>query len=387
MNIGVPKERKRDETRVALRPDQVPVLFKQGHKVFVETGAGEKAGFEDASYEQAGAHIVNHTELYDKASLIVKVKCPLESEYKLYGHDHVLFTYLHFDENIKATNIQQIVGTGVTGVAYEWVKKNRHLPLLEPMSELTGAVFARKSMSLLMEHKGLLGGRYLPHWPTAQVMVIGAGHIGCNAINVFAQNCFRVIVVDKHPETLERRLGQYIASEVRAQVEMEVVRFDEASPVGSTAAIREYLPSTDIVIVAAVRRSTLPKEKCEYLIRREDVADMSKNSVLCDATACDCDFVETCVSSESLTETYIEEGVIHYNCDHVPAMVANTATILLTNATFPYVLALAEGFENAVKRNIGLREAVTCYRGCLTHKIAAVKKNLPCTSLKSLLDK
>jgi alanine dehydrogenase len=385
MKIGVPKETKRDEGRVALRPDHVSELVAMGHSVSVEETAGLKAGFADSDYEQAGARIVSQEELYKRSELILKVKCPLPTECAFYGPEHVLFTYLHFDENIAPANIRHIVDTGVTGIAYEWVDRDRRLPLLEPMSELTGAAFARKAMNLLVEHKGMLGGSYLRHWPRAKTMVVGAGHIGCNAINVFAMNRFGIVVVDKHPETLNRRLAQYVSPEVMSHCQIDVVRFDEGDPDKSTAALRQHLPSADIVILAAVRRATLPKEKCEYLIRREDLGQMTTNSILCDATACDKDLAETCVSSDSLTETYVENGVIHYNPDHIPSLVPVTATRLLTDATFPYIKLLSAGFHQAIEKDLGLRKAVMCHRGKLTHEYSAKKKRLEYTPLTSLL--
>jgi alanine dehydrogenase len=386
MRIGVPKERKTDETRVALRPDQAAKLIIKGHSVLIESGAGVKAGFEDCEYEKAGAKIVDVRKLFKNSKLILKVKCPLESEYDLLTDEHILFTYLHFDENIKAENISRIVSRGVTGIAYEWVEMDGHFPLLEPMSELTGAVFARKSMGLLMEHKGLLGGRYMEHWPSATAMVIGAGHIGCNAVNVFAQNHFRIILVDKHPETLKTRLANYVKAPTLMSADINAIRFDENRPDRSMSEIQKHLDTTDILICAAVRRQTLPKEKCEYLIRREDVSTMTRNSVICDATACDKDLIETCISSSSLKYTYVEEGVIHYNCDHIPALVAGTSTRILTEATFPYVEILADkSIVEAFESSGPLAAGVMCFGGKLTHEYSAKKKHLEFTPLGELI--
>lgn len=384
MKIGIPKERKQDETRVALRPVHVARLISMGHEVFVEIGAGERAGFSDDCYFNAGATLKGQADIYRLANLILKVKCPLESEYHFFGPGHILFTYLHFDENISPVNIMKIVNTHVTAIAYEFVEENGRFPLLEPMSELTGAVFARKAMSLLMEYQGLLGGQYLAYWPRTKVMVIGAGRIGCNAINVFARNNFDIVVIDKHPETLNKRLAGYISLEDLAKTKMDVIKFDENKHEESVAAIRRFLPMCDIVLCAAVRRATLPKSKCQYLIRREDVAAMKRNSILCDATACDYDLIETCASSSSLTKTYVEEGAVHYNCDHIPALVGNTATRLLSGATFPYICTLADGFDSAVPGNPALEAAVMCHQGNITHRKSALKKNLPFTALKDL---
>jgi alanine dehydrogenase len=371
---------------VALRPAQVRALTQAGHRVWVETGAGAAIGFDDASYEAAGGRLVGQAEVYANATLLMKIKCPLPEEYGFLCDGHILFTYLHFDENIPAPNIMKIIQTGVTGIAYEWVEEDGHFPLLQPMSELAGAVYARKAMNLLMERTGFLGGRYQPHWPASRAMVIGVGHIGANAVNVFLRNRFELTVVDKHPETLDARLRSYVPLDLWVAARPEVIAFDEeAKPDTSVAALRRRLPETDIVIGSAVRRPTLPKEKCEYLIARRDVASMRPGSVLCDATACDRDFFETATSSDSLTETYMEEGVIHYNCDHIASLVAHTATLLLTEATFPYVQRLTGGFTEAVRQNAALAKGVMCYRGHVTHAYSARKKNLAHTDLAQLL--
>ncbi len=297
----------------------------------------------------------------------------------------MLFAYLHFDENIKPANITRIVDRGLTAIAYEWVQADSHLPLLEPMSELTGAVFARKAMALLMECKGHLGGSYMPHWPAASAMVIGAGHIGANAINVLIQNKLKVMIVDKNPNTLISRLSKYIPSASLGAADMEAIYFDEDDPAGSCSRIRQRLGQCDIVICSAVRRKTLPKEICPYLITSGELSLMSANSIMCDATACDKDLIESCVSSESLTYTYTEHNVIHYNCDHIPALVPHSSTRILTEATFPYVEMLAGGLREALSKNAPLAGAVMCHRGFLTHEYSAVKKGMDHVSLCDLM--
>ncbi len=385
MDIGILKERKTDERRVALRPDQVAELLEKGHQVYVEHGAGAAAGFENEQYQ--GGNITDREEVYEKCTLLLKIKCPLPEEYKFLKPHHVLFTYLHFDENISPEKIQAIMATGVTGIAYEWVEEDGTYPLLQPMSELTGAVFARKAMSLLMEHAGCLGGGYFDSVPPAHAMIIGAGHIGANATHVLARNGFDLTIVDKHPETLDERATKYIAADLWAQVkrDLNIVQFDEQRPEQSVDRIREVLPAVNILINSAVRRPTLPKERCEFLVDRAAVASMPRNSVLCDATACDRDFVETAISSESLAAYYVEDGVIHYNCDHIPSLVASTATQMLTSATFPYVFRLLKGFDRAARSSQALAKGVMCYRGHLTHAYSAKKKHLQYVPLIDLL--
>ncbi|MFW6106959.1 MAG: hypothetical protein ACOC8H_02250 [bacterium] len=385
MNIGVLKERKRDERRVALLPTQAFALTQTGHRVWVEHGAGQAAGYDDGAYAEAGARLGPEADIYERSELLLKVKCPLPEEYHFLRPRHVLFAFLHFDENIPAESIVKLVETGVTAIAYEWVQQGTAFPLLQPMSELTGAIFARRAMDLLMERTGLLGGQYLSAWPGVPAMVIGGGHIGLNAVNVLARNGFPLTIVDKHPETLQARLMRYVPDWVWARTPAEVLKFDESDPKTSVAAIRNRLSETHIVICAAVRRPTLPTQRCKYIITRAGVRSMPDGSVICDATACDRDFIETCISSESLTQTYTEEGVIHYNCDHVPSLVPRIASDLLTRASFPFVQALSTGLRNAVAENPALAKAVMCYQGKLTHAYSAQEKSLSHSEFLAML--
>ncbi len=388
MIIGVGKEIKTDERRVALLPEQVPLFTSKGHKVLVEKGAGERACFPDEAYISKGAEIVSKEELYQRASLIYKVKCPLPEEYKFLRKDQILFTYLHFDENIPPEKIYQIAETGVIGIAYEWVEVDGTYPLLRPMSELTGNLFALMSMDLLMKHKGKLPGGYQENLDPPKAMIIGIGHIGANALKVFLMNNLKVYVVDKHPETLRDRILKYVWQELwdATHENINVIPFDNQNPQNTLKKIEALMPHLDILINSAVRRPDLPKSKLEYLITRDMVSKMEPLSVVCDATACDKDFIETAISSEELFKTYIDENVVHYNCDHIPSLVPNSASILLSKETVPYAQILADkGFERAVKEHPPLFKAVMCYKGKITHKYSCEKKNMPFTPLESLL--
>jgi alanine dehydrogenase len=387
MVIGVPRERKIDEHRVALLPRHVSVLVSKGHRVLIEEGAGTQAGFSDCAYTASGAELVSQAELYQQATLVVKVKCPRPEEYEHLTPQHVLFTYLHFDECIPPFRIQQIVDTGATGIAYEWVREDNRYPLLEPMSALTGVIAALKSMELLMKHKGRLPVRATRASERPRALILGGGRIGLNATSTLARNAFAVTIVDKHPQTLAERYGQYISPTEWRDVSplVTVLPFDEHEPEVGLDSIRNELPETDIVICAAVRRSTLPPDRCRYLLDRSALKLLAANSVVCDATACDADLVETCVSSERLEEISIIDGVVHYCCDHMPAYIPHTASVLLSDVTFPYVQLLASGVERALAVNEGLREAVMCRRGHLTHPASAVKKQLPWRDVSELV--
>jgi alanine dehydrogenase len=270
-------------------------------------------------------------------------------------------------------------------VALEWVENEGRFPILQPMSEITGVLFALKAMGLLLEHGGVVGSHLARNPPRA--MIIGVGHIGANALHVLLQNGFAVTVVDKHLETVDRRVLKYMPGQFweAARTRVRMIAFDERDPERSVSLLRDELPNMDIVICSAVRRPSLPASRCQFLIDRPAVATMKPNRVLCDATACDRDFIETALSSSSLDHFYREQGVIHYNCDHIPSLAARTATELLSGALFPYVIRLAEGFEEAVRSTPALFKAVMCHRGSLTHAYSASRKNLPHVDLSELL--
>jgi alanine dehydrogenase len=381
MNIGVLKEKKRDENRVALQPFQAGVLVEAGHSVFVETGAGLSSGFSDDEYLKNGAKVLEKQDVLDSVTLILKVKSPLKFEYSDYKPHHTLFTYLHFDENFAPADIMSIVGTGVTAIAYEWVEKDGRYPLLEPMSKLTGYLFAQKSVELCTKYKRKLCGVYESGTnDPATIMIIGIGTIGQSAFKFAMQNNMNIIIVDKHPETLNKRLDDRFGTCSFDYVDKsgaKIIRFDNTTPENTVKAIAEVLPNTDIVICSAVRRPDLPKEKMEYLITKEMVATMKRGSVVADATACDKDLIETSVSTELLDHFDDIGGIVHYSCDHIPSYVGRTATELLTSKTFEYVKKMAgNGIIETIAADESLRKGVMCMNGVFTHKYSAVKKNL-----------
>lgn len=386
--VGIGKDVKTDERRVALLPKHVKSLIEDGCVVLVERDAGEGAGFENEDYIKEGARVVSKEDLYSSCDLIVKVKCPLESEYKYLRKGQVLFAYLHFDENISSENIRKIASTGVTGIAYEWVEEGEDFPLLRPMSELAGTLFALRSMELLMKNKGILSGGFFDSLESPKAMIIGVGRMGANVLKVFLMNNTDVFIIDKQPETIEGRAVRYIDKELwhRNKSKLTIIKFDSENPLRIVKLIDALMEKLDIVINCAVRRPDLPKSKMEYLITKDMISRMSRGSVICDATACDKDLIETAVSSEKLLETYEVNSVIHYNCDHIPSLVPNTASTLLANATFPYVRTLAnEGFTRAISSNQALFKAVMCYQYHVTHQYTCKKKTLPYEDLGTLL--
>jgi len=388
MIIGVAKEIKTEEYRVGLLPGQAGILKRKGHGIMVESGAGHMAGFTDSMYMEKGAEIVSREKLYKYADMILKVKCPLESEYGNFRNGQILFTFLHFDENISAENIEKIISRKVTAIAYEWVIEKGESVLLKPMSEITGVLFALQSMKILMEKKGKLPVGFIKDIPDPSALITGMGRIGTNALRVFLANGIHVTVIEKDTGNIEKNAFRYIDRDLWKITEKnrKIIPFDTVNPSNTIEEISRLLPTCDIVLNCAVRSEDMPKSRMEYLINRRMLASMKKGSILCDATACDRDMIETSVSSERLQESYEFDGIIHYSCDHIPSLVPNTSSAMLSAGTFPYVEILADmGFENAVRQKKPLHAAVMCHKGRLTHRLTADKKKMNWTRLESIL--
>ena len=291
---------------------------------------------------------------------------------------------MHFDGNAQREDNEAIVARGVTGNADEWVEVDGGYPLLDVMSRITGVLFARRALDLLLAGRRHLGGAYGLGTARARAMVVGSGHIGANAIAVLARNDVDLVLVDKHVDTLDARLAA-VWPGWRAECAGRRIRFDEERPDESVAQLRAELPGVDVLIGAAVRRPSCPKARCPYLVDRAAVAAMRPVRVLFDATAEMRNFFETAVPTTGMDETYVECGVVHYNCEHIPSMAAHTSTQLLTAATFPFVKALASGPDEALRGSASLRRGTMCRAGWLTDELTASRKNLPHRSVESLL--
>jgi alanine dehydrogenase len=391
MNIGVLKEIKQDEWRVALQPIQARALSSLDHSIFVEVGAGEGAGFTDEDYGANGAMVVTKGEVLARSQLLLKVKAPLRSEYADYAPHHILFTYLHFDENIPAQDISELISRGFLGIAYEWVGKAGQYPLLEPMSQLTGYLFAQRALELCSQEKGVFCPRNENVLPGGRALIVGCGNVGLSAFKYLSDLGIPLtLIAPQNSEEFNRKANGRFGTEGINYVSTtgsNLVVMDNKNPSRTQDAIAAALPETDIVLNCAVRRADLPKQRMEYLIDRSMVRVMQRGSIVCDCTACDRDMIETCISSSSLYHTYREDNVVHYNCDHIPSMVASTATRLLTAQTFPYIRHIAKlGSLQAITEDENLRNGVCCYRGHLTHALSAKKKGLPYRPISDVLD-
>ncbi len=378
MNIGLLKEHKVEEFRVALLPLQVKELIENGHIVFVEEDAGIHAGYTDHQYQDQGAIIGQKSEILKKAKLILKVKAPLDFEYDDYNKDHIVFTYFHFDENILPEKIQQLIQSGFTGISYEWVEDDGKYPLLEPMSQLTGYLFAQKSVELVTHHKGILCGKYEDYLKPAQVLIIGLGTIGLSALKYFLDNHITVTILDKHIHTINDRINHRFQTHDLDYIKehtIECIPFNNDIPQQSKTNLEKIIANFDIILNCAVRRPDLPKSKLEYLIDVTMVKAMEPGSVICDTTACDKDLIETCISSEKVNHFDVIFDVVHFNCDHIPSSVGRSASELLTSRTFPFILDIAEkGLAETARMKKPLYNGIVCCQGKITHQYIAQKK-------------
>ncbi|WP_373001208.1 alanine dehydrogenase [Sulfurimonas sp.] len=355
MIIGTPKEQKTDEFRVGLTPENVASLVKDGHGVVIQSGAGEGSGFSDSDYEEAGAKIVyTLKEVYASARLIVKVKEPQPSEYDLLNDSHTLFCYLHLAPIPKL--VSALVENGVCAIAYETVAVDNQLPLLKPMSEIAGRMAPIVAAEYLSRYKGgegiLISGA--DGVPPANVLVIGAGNVGFNAVKIAHGMGANVAVLNRSIPKLKKLL--------------EVFE-DVKTAIYSEQKLREELIDADIVISTVLIHggATTPK-----LITREMLKTMKDGSVLVDVTIDQGGISEASKPTTHTDATFVEEGVLHYCVANMPGAYPKTATLALCNATFPYVRKLAnEGSVDAIKNNPSLALGVNVYKGEVTNEAVA----------------
>src|SRR5690242_5727323 len=345
MTIGLPKEIKEQEFRVALTPSGVYQLAKRGHEVVVERGAGTGAGFPDAEYEHAGARLADsHDAVFAKADLIVKVKEPLPSEFSLLRPGQILFTYLHLAANKPVT--EALMKSGVTALAYETVEVNRRLPLLEPMSEIAGRMSVLVGGYFLAKHIGgsgvLLGG--VPGVLPGKIVVLGGGTSGINAA----------------------RMGQGLGADVTIlEVDLERMRFLDITLhtahtlYSNEAHLMELLPSVDLLIGAVL----VPGARAPKLIRRDMLRRMRPGSVLVDIAVDQGGCAETSHPTTHDHPIFVDEGVTHYCVANMPGAYARTATQALTNVTYRYIELLADlGLAEACQRQPALLSAINVMR-------------------------
>ena len=351
MIVGIPKEIKNNENRVSMTPAGVRELVKRGHTVYVQHTAGENSGFPDAEYERAGAHILpTIEEVYAIAEMIVKVKEPIEPEYKLVRRGQLVFTYFHFA--CDRTLTEAMLQSGATCLAYETVvDKQGTLPLLIPMSEVAGRMSVQEGARFLEKPQGgkgiLLGG--VPGVKPAKVLVLGGGVVGTEAALMAAGLGADVTVCDISLPRL-RHLAEFMPKNVKTMF-------------SSTYNIEQELPTTDLVIGAVL----IPGAKAPHLMTREMLGMMKKGSVMVDVAIDQGGCFETSHPTTHAEPVYEVDGIIHYCVANIPGAVPFTSTLALTNATLPYALRLADkGWQQACAEDPGLKLGLNVVDGKVT---------------------
>src|ERR687888_228655 len=344
MKIGVAKEIKTDEYRVALTPAGARELVQRGHDVIVETAAGDGSSFPDAAYEAVGARIASVDDVWGEAELLLKVKEPIESEYRHLREGLVLFTYLHIAADEPLT--RALVDSGITAVAYETVETNdRRLPLLAPMSEIAGRLAAQAGAYFLEKP---LGGRGLLVAGVApgKVVVIGGGIVGYNATIIALGLGAQVTVLERSVDRM-RHLEEILSGRVSLLM-------------SSSLQIEESLKEADLVIGAVL----IPGALAPKLVTREMLREMKEGSVLVDVAIDQGGCAETSRPTTHDEPVYTVDGVIHYCVANMPGAVPITSTRALTNVTLPYVEAIADyGTFEAVQRDLSLARGVNVVGG------------------------
>ncbi len=354
MIIGVPKEIKEQEQRVALLPSATQQLTKRGHSVLVEKGAGVGSGYPDEAYKKAGAEIVDLAkDVFARADMIVKVKEPLPAEFPLLRKGQILFTYLHLAASKPLT--EALLKSGVTGIAYETIQIGNRLPLLEPMSEIAGRMSVVMGAYYLAKYNGgsgvLLGG--VPGVLPGRVVVIGGGTSGVNAMRMAKGLGADVTILDIDVERLRF---------------LDLAMDNLHTLYSSEANLMELMPDCDLLIGAVL----LPGAKAPKLITRAMLKAMKAGSVLVDIAIDQGGCAETSRPTTHLQPIYVEEGVTHYCVANMPAAYARTATQALTNVTYRYVQLLADlGLDGACKKQPALIGGINTRDGKLTCRAVA----------------
>src|ERR1044071_1047412 len=349
MIIGVPKEIKEQEQRVALLPSGTNELTKHGHSVLVEKNAGLGSGYSDQDYVKAGAEIVEQAkEVFARADMIVKVKEPLKAEFPLLRSGQILFTYLHLAASKPLT--EALLKSGVIGVAYETIQVDHRLPLLEPMSEIAGRMSVVMGANFLAKYNGgsgvLLGG--VPGVLPGRVVIVGGGTSGVNALRMAKGLGADVTILDIDVERL-RFLDIAIES-------LHTLFSNESN-------LDDLMPECDLLIGAVL----LPGAKAPKLVTRAMLRKMKRGSVFVDIAIDQGGCAETSRPTTHLDPVYVEEGVTHYCVANMPAAYARTATQALTNVTYPYIQLLADcGLEQACKKRPALTGGINTRDGKLT---------------------
>ena len=368
MTIGIPKEVKTDEFRVGATPSNVELLIKDGHSVIIQNGAGVGSGFSDEEYQNAGAKIVDDAKsVYNESVLIVKVKEPQPSEYDLLNEHHTLFCYLHLAPLKELTSV--LIEKKVCAIAYETVSVQNQLPLLAPMSEIAGKMAPNIAAYHLSCYQGgegvLISG--VSGVPPANVLIIGAGNAGFNAVKIAIGMGGDVTVINRSTPKLEQ-----------LQKSLPTVK----TVLYSSIFLSELLQKADIVISTILIHGGASTPK---LITRDMLKQMKNGSVIIDITIDQGGICETSRPTTHTNPVFIEEGVLHYCVANMPGAYPKTSTVALTNATLLYIRELAnEGSINAIKNNPSLALGVNVFNGVVTNSAIAKALGFEFKALETL---
>jgi alanine dehydrogenase len=370
MTIGVPEEVKDHEARVGLLPSGARALVEGGHEVLVQAGAGLGSSIPDEEYRKAGAEIVPEAgDVWARSGLVVKVKEPQPSEYGFLRPELILFTYLHLAPLPELTD--RLIEARVSAVAYETIREPDHsLPLLTPMSEVAGRMAVQVGAQYLEAPLGgrgiLLGG--VPGVAPANVVILGGGVVGHNAAKMAVGLGAHVTIIDRNLNRL-RELDDVYSSQI-------------VTLASNAYTIEESLRHADLVIGAVL----IPGAAAPKLVRRETVSLMKKGAVMVDVAIDQGGCFETSRPTTHTDPVYFVDGVVHYCVSNMPAAVPHTSTFALNNATFPYLMELAQrGLKDACRHNQAIYEGVNTYRGHLVYEAVAESQAKPWKDLKSLM--
>jgi alanine dehydrogenase len=369
MIIGVPKEIKNNENRVALTPAGTKELVKRGHTVYIQSAAGVGSGFPDEEYALAGGKIIaTAAEVFNLAEMIIKVKEPIEQEYKLIRKDQLVFTYFHFASYEPLTHA--MIQSGAVCLAYETVERDGALPLLIPMSEVAGRMAIQEGAKYLekpLKGRGiLLGG--VPGVKPAKVLVLGGGVVGTNAAKIAAGMGADVTIMDVNLNRL-RYLDDVMPKNVHTMMSNEY-------------SIRELVKDHDLIIGGVL----IPGAKAPKLITRDMLKMMRPGTVLVDVAVDQGGCIETCKPTTHENPTFIIDDVVHYCVANMPGAVPYTSTLALTNATLPYAIKLAgQGWKKACAENADLKGGLNVISGEVVYKAVADAFNLKYTPVEKFL--
>jgi alanine dehydrogenase len=370
MIVGILKEIKAEENRVAITPAGTEMMVRHGHRILLESDAGKASGFDDSEYAQAGAQITNGPEeIFKRAEMILRVKEPQPSEYRLLQNGQIWFAYLHLAASAEVTEV--MVDSGVVGIAYETIQAaNGSLPLLKPMSEVAGPMAVQEGAKYLEMAQGghgiLLGG--VPGVDPGTVVILGGGVVGLNAARMACGLGAKVYVLETD---LNRQ--RYLSDVMPANCFMLM---------SNPATIRELVSRADLVVGAVL----VPGSRTPTLLKAEMLSKMKKGAVLVDVAIDQGGCFETSRETTHAQPTYIVDDIVHYAVSNMPGALPRTATLALTNATLPYALEIADkGWRNAMQENPEMKNGANVVEHRLTYRGVAEALNRDYTPIENLL--